>query len=338
MLTATQLSFYNPEPNFFLVLMVENPTLSAEGDGKTQWHERELQVPRCPPQCFPLTVPQPMLLQRALGRLYDTFHLIYGSLAAQMVLLKGPDGLRSLLDRFMAAYLPVLDMSRQDLFAVLDGLSYLPCDRNLWLAVQCVVNEVELEYPEVTKVPRARCALALGGFSLHTHTQSAVFFKENLICSSMDVSQLRAVCHYLFQFPPNRAVVRDALASGGSFAHRSQYPIHLGGEEHHMLVFRVAECMVVLFASDLKSFAVVEPVQAFLLARAQPLVDALRASWDRMLRGDAGFRYVYYNSINWAIKTSLGGSRKVNTRCECGICLAASDARLAFRLRARPYK
>ncbi len=48
---------------------VENPTAGGDDTDKVQWREREL---------------QPMLLQRVLRRLYDTFHLIYGRMAAVM--------------------------------------------------------------------------------------------------------------------------------------------------------------------------------------------------------------------------------------------------------------
>jgi hypothetical protein len=96
-----KLSFFSPEPDFFLVIMVEVPKGKTEGaEGKEVWFEREL---------------EPQVLRTAVRHAYEAFHFLHGTLAEQMR-RDGPDGLRKLLEQFMTAYLPALNMGRVDIF------------------------------------------------------------------------------------------------------------------------------------------------------------------------------------------------------------------------------
>lgn len=61
----------------------------------------------------------------------------------------------------------------------------------------------------------------------------------------------------------------------------------------------------------ISSFRIVDEIQSFVLARVSSLVNGLRACWDRMGRVTSAYRYVYYNGVNWALKSSVGTSRKI---------------------------
>ncbi len=96
-----KLAFFSPEPDFFLVIMVEVPK-AGKGDGadKEVWFEREL---------------EPQVLTSAVRHAYDAFYFLHGKLGDCMS-REGPDGLRKLLEQFMTAYLPALNMGRADIF------------------------------------------------------------------------------------------------------------------------------------------------------------------------------------------------------------------------------
>ncbi len=96
-----KLAFFSPEPEFYLVIMVEVPkVVKTDGVDKETWFEREL---------------EPQVLTSAVRHTYDAFHFLHGKLGAYMS-REGPDGLRKLLEHFMAAYLPALNMARADIF------------------------------------------------------------------------------------------------------------------------------------------------------------------------------------------------------------------------------
>ena len=174
-----KLSFFSPEPDFFLVIMAEVPKTLENGE-KEVYLEREL---------------DPDMLKKAVRHAYDAFYLLHGRLADQME-ARGPEGLKTLLKNFMTGYLPALDLSRADIFGVLDGVSFLPMERDAWLQAQCFVNEAEQLFPTIRG--------------------TAFFFKENLVCSTLDVAKLRPVCRYLFEFPPHRSQTRgDGSAQVG---------------------------------------------------------------------------------------------------------------------------
>jgi hypothetical protein len=106
-----KLSFFSPEPDFFLVIMVEVPKAKAEGAEKEVWFEREL---------------EPQVLHTAVRHTYEAFRFLHGSLAEHMQ-RDGPDGLRRLLEQFMTAYLPALNMGRADIFTLRLFVSFIFC-------------------------------------------------------------------------------------------------------------------------------------------------------------------------------------------------------------------
>jgi hypothetical protein len=273
-----KLSFFSPEPDFSLVIMVEVPHAKAEGNSdKVVWFEREL---------------EPQLLQSAVRHTYDAFHVLYGTLASQMKLL-GPDGLRALLAQFMTIYLPVLNMGRQDIFSVLDGISFMPMERTSWLQAQCLINEAEQTFPELKK-----CAL---------------FFKDNLIASSLDVGTLRPLCRYLFHYPPHKAQARqEGHPNGGllGLSHRNNV-VYAGGEQYFMLVFKMSDLMVVLLLNKLAN---VDEMTRFFKTGVLQFIPEMQRSLLSFEHAENSFRFVYYNGVNWALKVGMGGSRKPVSR------------------------
>ncbi len=174
---------------------------------------------------------------------------------------------------------------------MIDGLTYLPMERSLWLQAQCFMNEAEQIFPDLVKL--------------------VLFFKENLVSSSLDLNALRPVCRYLFQYPPHKNQAHlEGPASGVLLAlsHRSG-PVNVAGTQLHMLVFKVGDVMVVFFV---KQLGAVEEMQKFVRSGVQALVPELQCSLLASDKADSGYRFVYYNAMNWAIKTAMGGSRRLN--------------------------
>jgi len=148
----------------------------------------------------------------------------------QQILTKdGPAALRELLSRFMNEYMPVLSLSSWDVFSVIDGISFMPVDRNVWLTVQCFLNQAQSSFVEIK--------------------YAAFFFNHQLVCSTLKLHALRPICRYLFQYPPNRRQIFEENVLGNdtvslmALTHRNA-KIHVrDGEPLHMLVFRVQEVL-----------------------------------------------------------------------------------------------
>jgi hypothetical protein len=94
-------------------------------------------------------------------------------------------------------------------------------ERSLWLQAQCFMNEAEQNFLNLVN--------------------SALFFKENLVSTSMELNALRPVCRYLFQYPPHKAQTRLEAPLVGvllALSHRSA-PVHVAGTQMYMHVFKV---------------------------------------------------------------------------------------------------
>ena len=270
-----KLSFFSPETDFFLVIMVEVPKVTkSDGQDKEKWFEREL---------------EPQLLASALRHTYDAFYLLHGRLGDYME-REGPNGLRKLIADFMAIYLPVLNMGKQDIFSVLDGVSFMPLERSVWLQAECFVNEAEQTFPDLRK--------------------TLFFFKENLVCSSLDLQAVRPLSRYLFQYPPNKTASRTEAPMKGQIlglSHRGNR-VNVAGEQLYLLVFKVSDAMVVFLVSELKA---VEEMQTFVRNGVQQLIPEMQRSLVTFERSENNYRFVYYNAMNWALKNSMGGSRRL---------------------------
>jgi hypothetical protein len=55
----------------------------------------------------------------------------------------------------------------------------------------------------------------------------------------------------------------------------------------------------------------VEEMQRFVRSGVQPLIPEMQRSLLTYERADTGYRFVYYNDMNVALKTSMGGSRRL---------------------------
>lgn len=267
-----KLSFYSPEPDFFACIMVEAPKTTTQD--KTAWHEREL---------------EPEILKHAVRRTYETFRLVHGSMTQIMALEGGVDQLKQKLDSFMTSYIPALNMTRYDVFSMLDGVSFLPMERREFLAANCFLNEAEQAFPALWK--------------------SAFFVRDNLVCTTMDVALLLPVCHYLFHFPGNKMQMRSDLSTAAllGLSHRNQC-VHIGEENVYLLVFKVGAASVVFFSRSLDQSS--EMLQ-FVSSKVQGMVVEMEHTYDKMMKADGPFRFVYYNRMNRALKSAFGGTRRI---------------------------
>jgi len=70
---------------------------------------------------------------------------------------------------------------------------------------------------------------------------------------------------------------------------------------------------VAVFIDAYQSNDAVTEIQSFISSQIVPVVPALKASYERgQSSSESSYRFIYYNGMNWALKASLGSSRRLH--------------------------
>jgi hypothetical protein len=127
-------AFLQPEPNYWMVLVVNNPTVmskeaqakkdAAEGAVTTEYLEEEL---------------EDSVLQAIIHRCYSLFAL-FNSTFEEIVQESSHDALRVRLSLFMAYFLPTIRFSQLIYFTDIHGFQFLPVGKVEFLTIQYLLN------------------------------------------------------------------------------------------------------------------------------------------------------------------------------------------------------
>jgi hypothetical protein len=85
--------------------------------------------------------------------------------------------LRKRLDNFMPAFISTLNFDQLDLFTTLEGIQFLPVDKNVYLRIQSFVNLTEDGFPKIF--------------------YSAFLYRDHLVWSGLEQDDMRAMYSYL---------------------------------------------------------------------------------------------------------------------------------------------
>jgi hypothetical protein len=107
-------------------------------------------------------------------------------------------------ESFFSSFLASVDFAKADLLDALNGIQFLPLDKNSYLRVQCLVNQIEVAFPCV-RVPGFFFSLSLS-LSLLFHQivaacsciVSTVFlFNDHVVWSGLEQDDIRALYRFL---------------------------------------------------------------------------------------------------------------------------------------------
>ncbi|PRP76652.1 aspartate kinase [Planoprotostelium fungivorum] len=121
-----------PEPGFWLRLT--NTVVTKMKDGKPHTEYREQEV-------------DDQLLMQVLVRIYQMFKLFNGTFTT--IAKRGEVELKRVLAEFMDVYIPTIRFDKVNLFNTLDGVHFLPVDRNIYLGIQTFIHIVENTFPSI---------------------------------------------------------------------------------------------------------------------------------------------------------------------------------------------
>lgn len=162
----TRQIYYEPEPNFWMVMIVGVPYVWKTKDDTEyiEYQHDEVSSSVC---------------QAILKQTYAMFRLFMGSFNT---ILNDPDCgsvllLKHKLDHFYSRYLLSLKLNNSDILDIFQGLQFLPLDKTTFLHVQCFMNLVEAMFSQVK--------------------YTAFLYNDQLVWSGLEPEDMQVVYNYL---------------------------------------------------------------------------------------------------------------------------------------------
>jgi len=285
-------AFYNPEPNFWVVMIVKNPfIIKTAKDGKATYQYFEDEV-------------DDALLQSIIRQSYKMFRLFNGPCQKVMDEVNVQD-LRKRLENFVPAFISTLNFEQLDLFTTLEGIQFLPVDKNVYLRIQSFVNLTEDTFPKIL--------------------YSAFLFRDHLVWSGLEQDDMRAMYSYLTSplalsegapgradnGSPVRIRGRTGFVTGPEDLTKDKSPInaprvYVGNKQYHLIVYELQDILSIFLVdqSVLNDIALYQQLDSFISPHINFLSPILAENYSRK-HGEDQYRYVYFNHMNLAMKTSL---------------------------------
>lgn len=131
----TRQLYLNPEPDFWIVLIVRVPATYRTQDGKTtaEYHEEDV---------------QDTVFQAVLKQAYTMFKFFTGTFT-DIVNKFSVEELKSRLNHFFSKYLENLRLNQSDILDIQNGIQFLPLDKNTYLRIQCFINLIEASFQQI---------------------------------------------------------------------------------------------------------------------------------------------------------------------------------------------
>lgn len=155
--------FYEPEESFWMVMVVKNPVVEKQKDGKTvlEFQEDEL---------------LDKVYSSVLQQCYKMYKLFNGTFCKAME-AGGVALLKDRLEKFFHRYLQTLHLQSCDLLDVFSGISFFPLDKMTYLKIQSFINRMEE--------------------SLNIVKYTAFLYNDQLIWSGLEQEDMRILYKYL---------------------------------------------------------------------------------------------------------------------------------------------
>lgn len=162
----TRQIYYQPEPSFWMVMIVGVPYTCKEKDGNKYYEYQHDEVSNS-------------VCQAVLKQAYIMFRLFMGSFktiiddpgCGSITLLKHK------LEHFYSRYLPSLKLNNSDILDVFQGLQFLPLDKTTFLRVQCFMNLVEAMFSQVK--------------------YTAFLYNDQVVWSGLEPEDMQVIYNYL---------------------------------------------------------------------------------------------------------------------------------------------
>ncbi|XP_066583435.1 vacuolar fusion protein CCZ1 homolog [Prorops nasuta] len=162
----TRQIFYQPEPDFWMIMIVGLPYVWKEKDD-TKY--KDYQADEVSSKVCQAVLKQAYLMFRLFMGSFDT--IINEPECGSVTLLKLK------LDHFYSRYLLSLKLNNSDILDIFQGLQFLPLDKTTFLKVQCFMNLIEAMFSQVK--------------------YTAFLYNDQVVWSGLEPEDMQVVYNYL---------------------------------------------------------------------------------------------------------------------------------------------
>ncbi|EGG16583.1 hypothetical protein DFA_09130 [Cavenderia fasciculata] len=292
------IALLQPEPDIWMVIALNNPSGSADGGktGKREYLEDEI---------------DDILLQTILQQTYDLWRMFNGPMQ-DISKKRSLDILKKRLDTFYRPYLQLINFEQLDIFTTLDGIQFLPTDKNVFLKMLSMVNGCEIAFQSAC--PSFRFA--------------ALFFKDHLMYGNLSQHQTRTLNHYLIHLikvGTDRSSTNSIMATNvdgefiwgtkgqkknGFLIEPTNSPIlplvYIGDTCNYMIIYEHKDtvCIFLVDQNDLKNIKL-DDIKTSLSAQIDYVFPVLDQRYSQKSFMEEQYKYIFFNQMNLAIKASL---------------------------------
>ncbi|KAK2152106.1 hypothetical protein LSH36_339g00079 [Paralvinella palmiformis] len=277
--------FYEPEPNYWVVLTVTVPYSTKTKDGQTylEYHDEDV---------------QDSVYEAVLHQCYKMFKS---------------------LEHFFSKYLITLKLGQSDMLDVFNGIHFLPLDKNMYLRIQCFINLLEATFPHILYTAFLyQDQLVWSGLEqedmrvLYTYLTTNLFPAymeqefQGLKATSSSSSLTSLHSHYgkYILGPTNLADESSAGRIPRLYINKDQAVL-----ECHLLVYKAhsASVCLVIDGNYGLMFDLFKRLDKFLGPQLSALASDIGDYYARKPQSssESQFKYVYFNLMNLAQKTSI---------------------------------
>ncbi|XP_031567120.1 vacuolar fusion protein CCZ1 homolog [Actinia tenebrosa] len=294
----TRQTFYNPEPGYWMVMTVSIPfseKIAKDGIKVVEYHDEDV---------------VDSILDAVLKQAYKMFRLFNGTFT-YLVETYSREVLRKRADYFYTHYLKTLNFSNFDLLDVFSGIQFLPLDKNTFLKVQCFINLVEHTFNPVK--------------------YTAFLYSDKLVWSGLEQEDMRVMFKYLVTslFPSTLEsgtsqgyVVVQPKSHHGRFitgpSELNDIPIprkpprifvntDIEQEELVLVCYKALDATIcLLIDAPNPSVEFYRKLDGFLGPQLTNLANIIcEQTAKKQLGSEQQYRYIYFNHINLAQKSSI---------------------------------
>ncbi|ELT94377.1 hypothetical protein CAPTEDRAFT_170709 [Capitella teleta] len=188
----TRQLFLQVEPEYWMIMTVSVPYSQRSKDGQSfiEYHEDDV---------------QDSVYDAVLHQAYDMFKFFNGTME-KIVAESGIEELLRRLEHFFSKYLITLKLSQSSIMDVINGIHFLPLDKNTYLRIQCFINLLEAQFPRVK--------------------YTAFLFNDQLVWSGLEQEDMRVLYAYLTTglFPSyNESELQGPQSKSANTAHHGKF-------------------------------------------------------------------------------------------------------------------
>ncbi|XP_077980451.1 vacuolar fusion protein CCZ1 homolog [Glandiceps talaboti] len=327
----TRQVFLQPEEDFWMVMTVTIPKSETEKDGQTiiEYHEDDV---------------QDSVYGAVLEQAYKMFKLFMGTFTS-ILKQTNVQHLMTRLDHFFTRYLGTLRLNQADIMEVHNGIQFLPLDKNTYLRIQCFINLIEATFSQVK--------------------YTAFLYNDQLVWSGLEQDDMRILYKYLTTslFPSSleSEMCRESPKSGGPLppitasSHFGKYvtgPPNINDssnfgkiphiyvntdtkyEELNLIVYRALSGTVCLMVepTSIPGFEWYKKIDAFLGPQLSTLASDISEQYSKRasLPSDQQFKYIYFNHMNLAQKTTIHNRKTLSAIISPEIVRLLADINASF--------